>query len=143
MNKATYQVTFHVTFEGYDRLPTKEDFVEMDVNFDEPSCAAVTVADVQFERIQNVRVWQIGTDGTEYYAASSVKEMKRWYMQLAGTNKDDHARHERDLREHFEEVEDIDAEFDFNDDGEKRITTWRKLAQECKELPCQLSTGYY
>jgi len=82
-----------------------------------------------------IRVWQIGPDGTEYYAAHSEEEMKSYYRSLGTPECED------DLRDHFEEVTDLDAEFDFNDDGVMRRTTWRKLAEE-SYLPCQLSTGY-
>ncbi len=84
----------------------------------------------------DIMVWQIGPDGTEYYAARSEQEMRDWYKGLSPDTA------EEDLRDHFERVEDIDAEFDFNDDGEMKRTTWRKLAEECTELPCQISTGY-
>jgi hypothetical protein len=82
-----------------------------------------------------IRVWQIGPDGTEYFAARSEEEMRAYYALLSDTA-------EEDLRDYFEEVSDIDAEFDFNDDGEMKRMTWRKLAEECAELPCQISTGY-
>ena len=87
-----------------------------------------------------IRVWQIGPDGTEYYAARSEQEMRDWYRALFGPGEQIDC--EEDLRDHFEEITDIDAEMDFNDDGEKKRTTWRKLAEEYAELPCQLSTGY-
>lgn len=32
--------------------------------------------------IATVRVWQIGTDGTEYYAARSEEEMKAFYFVM-------------------------------------------------------------
>lgn len=82
-----------------------------------------------------IRVWQIGPDGTEYYAARSEQEMRDWYQTITDTA-------EEDLRDYFEEVDDIDREFEFNDDGEVRKVTWRKLAEECAELPCQLSSSY-
>lgn len=84
-----------------------------------------------------IRVWQIGPDGTEYYAAHSEQEMREYYKTLV-----DEETWTEDLRDYFEEVTDIDKEFNFNDDGEHRKTTWRQLAQECTALPCQLSTGY-
>lgn len=87
--------------------------------------------------MSEIHVYLIGSDGTEYYAAHSEQEMRDWYLRTIG---DDSA--VEDLRDEFEEVTDIDSEFDFNDDGEMKRTTWRKLAEECNELPCQLSTGY-
>lgn len=89
---------------------------------------------------QTIRVWQIGPDGTEYYAAHSEEEMKRFYRQLLGPR--DKAIADDDLSLYFEEVTDLDEEFDFNDDGEKTKTTWRKLAESSGELPTQISTGY-
>jgi hypothetical protein len=84
---------------------------------------------------KSVRVWQIGPDGTEYYSAHSEEEMKKYYRSL-GTDTC-----EEDLRDHFEEVTDLDAEFEFDDDGERSRTTWRKLA-ESMPIPTQISTGY-
>lgn len=89
---------------------------------------------------QQIHVYLIGSDGTEYYAASSEQQMRDWYAKTVG---DDSV--EEDLREHFEEVTEIDAKFPFNDDGEMRETSWRELAQEMRQAghwPCQLSTGY-
>lgn len=83
------------------------------------------------------RVWQIGPDGTEYYAAHSEEEMKAFYREMCGT--EEHC--EEDLRDYFEEVTDLDAEFEYNDEGRVERTTWRKLAQRSK-LPTQLSSGY-
>lgn len=82
-----------------------------------------------------IKVWQIGPDGTEYYAARSEQEMREWYAGISDTA-------EEDLRDYFEPVEDIDTEFDFNDEGEMKKTTWRKLAEESSELPNQLASGY-
>lgn len=85
-----------------------------------------------------IRVWQIGPDGTEYYAARSEEEMRAYYRTLTEPELAD-----EDLKDHLEEVTELDSEFDFNDDGDVKRTTWRKLAEECGELPCQISTGYY
>lgn len=86
-----------------------------------------------------VRVWQIGPDGTEYFAAHSEAEMRAYYRLNS-----DPDTCEEDLRTCFEEVSglDLDREFYFDDDGEKTKTTWRKLAEECSHLPCQIGTGY-
>lgn len=86
---------------------------------------------------ETVRVWQIGPDGTEYYAAHSEEEMKAFYRGICGM--EEHC--EDDLRNHFDEVSDIDAEFDFNEDGQTVRTTWRNLAEQSK-LPTQISSGY-
>jgi len=83
-----------------------------------------------------IKVWQIGPDGTEYYAARSEQEMRDWYRLHSPDTADE------DLSQHFEEVEDIDSKFEFNDDGEIRKVSWRELAEECAELPNQLSSGY-
>jgi hypothetical protein len=73
-------------------------------------------------------VFQIGPDGTEYFAANPEEEVKAFYREIYGS--EEHC--EEDLREHFEEVTGIDLEFDFNDDGEMKRTTWRKLAEDCR-----------
>ena len=85
--------------------------------------------------MSDVKVFQIGPDGTEYYAARSEEEMREWYKTISDTA-------EEDLRDYFEEVTDIDTKFQFNDDGEVRSVSWRDLAMECAELPCQLSSSY-
>ena len=86
---------------------------------------------------QVIRVWQIGPDGTEFYAARSEEEMLAYYRLNS-----DPATCESDLRDHFEEVTNLDEEMQFDDDGEKKLTTWRKLAESATEFPCQISTGY-
>lgn len=87
------------------------------------------------EQKQPVHVWQIGPDGTEYYAARSEQEMKAWYRQTVGVDA------ESDLAEHFEEIKNLDVKFPYNSDGEVRNVTWRELIAE-SVLPCQLATGY-
>ena len=91
---------------------------------------------------KQIRVWQIGPDGTEYYAAFSEQEMRSFYRSLLGSRPEDQREAEHDLKHHFDEVENLDEEFEFNDDGQKLITTWRKLAATATSLPCQISTGY-
>jgi hypothetical protein len=86
---------------------------------------------------QTIRVWQIGPDGTEYFAAHSEEEMRAYYRLNS-----DPETCEGDLKDDFQEVSDLDEEFEFDDDGENKITTWRKLADSATELPCQVSTGY-
>ena len=87
----------------------------------------------------NIRVWCIGPDGTEYYAAHSEEEMRDFYVGLVGKEEA-----ERDLAEHFEEVPQaaLDVEFQFDEDGNKIMTTWRKLIDSAITIPTQISTGY-
>ena len=85
----------------------------------------------------DIRIWQIGPDGTEYYAAHSEEEMKTYYREICGTEK--HC--EDDLRDHFEEVTEIDREIEYSDEGIVKRTTWRKVAENLT-LPTQISTGY-
>lgn len=85
-----------------------------------------------------VHVWQIGPDGTEYFAAYSEEEMRTWYRECVG----DDERRKDDLRDYFEEVADLDTEFEFNDDGIRITTTWRKIAESEPQLPAQISTDY-
>jgi len=87
---------------------------------------------------KGLRVWVIGSDGTEVYAAHSEEEMKQYYREMCGTEE----YCEEDLRDNFTEITNLDAEFEFNDDGNTITTTWKKLAEE-SHLPCQLSTAYY
>jgi len=86
---------------------------------------------------EQVKVFQIGPDGTEYYAAHSEQEMRDWYAKTVGGPEA-----AEDLQSYFEEVTDIDVEFNFSDEGKERRMTWRQLVLECDELPCQISTGY-
>jgi hypothetical protein len=86
---------------------------------------------------EQVRVWQIGPDGTEYYAAHSEEEMKSYYRDLCGSEE----YCEDNLKNYLEEVTDLDREFQFNDDGKITKTSWRKLAEEA-QLPTQLSSSY-
>lgn len=89
------------------------------------------------ENVPTIRVWQIGPDRTEYYAAHSEEEMRAYYRLNS-----DPATCESDLADEMQEVINLDEEFVFDDDGEKVKTTWRKLAESCGTLPCQISTGY-
>ena len=73
---------------------------------------------------KTIKVFVIGSDGTEVYAAHSVEEMAASYRELMGQDAED------DLDNYFRELTDIDSEFDFDDDGEKKKATWRRLAEE-------------
>lgn len=86
-----------------------------------------------------IGVWQIGGDGTEYYAANSEQELRDFYIGLVGKEQA-----EEDFTDEFRKLTDseMDAEFDFNDDGDVRRTTFRKLANDAV-LPTQISSGYY
>lgn len=87
----------------------------------------------------SVRVWQIGPDGTEYYAATSELEMWEYYVDLVGYTQ---AREDFDDESTYElEPEEIDSVFTFNDDGELIATSWRQLAED-SVLPAQIGTGY-
>jgi hypothetical protein len=86
---------------------------------------------------ESIRVFQIGPDGTEYFAAHSEEEMRAYYRLNS-----DPDTCESDLADEFQEVTNLDEEFDFDDDGEKVRTTWRKLAESASKYPCQISTGY-
>lgn len=103
--------------------------------------AAVRVSKLTVETPKPpVRVWQIGPDGTEFFAAYDEAEIKRFYRQMFGSKEKKQAN--QDLAHHFQEVTDLDQKFEFNDDGEKKMTTWRQLAESAGKLPCQISTGY-
>lgn len=102
------------------------------------TCESTSATKIETDaRVPEIKVFQIGPDGTEYYAAHSEEEMREYYKGLV-----DEETATEDLRDYFDPVKNIDEEFDFNDDGENKKTTWRKLAEECVELPCQLRTGY-
>ena len=85
-----------------------------------------------------MKVFCIGSDGTEYYAANSEEEMRRCYVETVGEEQA-----KEDIDSGFEEIpeENMDVEFDFNDDGKQINTTWRKLA-EGADPGAQISTGY-
>lgn len=85
-----------------------------------------------------VRIWCIGGDMTEYYVAHSEEEMRQYYISLVGKKEA-----ESDMADHFAEVPQsaMDVEFDWDDDGKKIKTTWRKQIENAL-APCQISTGY-
>ena len=86
-----------------------------------------------------IRVWCIGGDGTEYYAAHSLEELGQFYLDLVGWQQ-----LLEDVSSGFRELSkaQLDAKFDFSEeDGTVRRTSFRKLAKDAK-LPNQLSTGY-
>lgn len=94
------------------------------------------------EKIMNepvVRIWCIGPDGTEYFAAHSRKELIKMYIEMVGREQQ-----EEDFAAHCEEVPQscLDDEFDWTDEeGRKVKTTWRKQI-ECALIPGQISTSY-
>lgn len=83
------------------------------------------------------RVWCIGSDRTEYFAARSEEEVRTLYIGMVG---DEQAT--EDFEACFLEVTDYDKEFDFDEDGTKIRTTWRKLLDDVT-TPTQVSSGYY
>ena len=85
-----------------------------------------------------VRVWCIGADRTEMYAAHSEEELRTMYVEMVGEDQT-----VEDFAEYCEELspEEMDAEIDFNDDGKIIKTTWRKVA-EGGRVPAQISTSY-
>ena len=87
--------------------------------------------------VNAIKVFCIGPDETEYYAANSKEELRQYYIQLVGAQQA-----EEDFA-NFREIpkSELDVEFEFNDDGVKRRTTWRKEIAGAK-VPCQISTGY-
>lgn len=86
---------------------------------------------------QEVHVYVIGSDGTEVYAAHSREQMEEWYRKTGS----DYA--EEDLRDHFEEIADIDTPMIFKNEesGNLETTTYRALALD-SDLPTQLLTSY-
>lgn len=87
---------------------------------------------------EETKIWCIGADRTEYYAAHSEEEMRQFYIGLVGKQQA-----EEDFEGCFEELaeSELDAEFEMEEDGEKRKTTWRKELIGA-HIPCQISTGY-
>jgi hypothetical protein len=90
-----------------------------------------------------MKVFCIGPDGTEYYAANSAEEMRTAYIELVGAEQA-----EQDFKGGFKEIaeEEMDSEFFHGEEDEdggytQELTTWRKLAEDA--LPgTQISTGY-
>ena len=87
-----------------------------------------------------IRVWQIGPDGTECFAGHSEEEVERYYREMLGER--DREQADEDLSQHFTEVTNLDEQFEFDDDGEKKWITFRQLAEIPEKLPCQISSGY-
>jgi hypothetical protein len=85
-----------------------------------------------------MRVWCIGSDGTEFWAARSEEEMRECYIAEVGESQA-----KEDIEDGFDELSDerMDEEFDFNDNGKTVRTTFRKLAEKA-EPGSMLSTGY-
>lgn len=86
-----------------------------------------------------VRVWCIGSDRTEFFAAHSEEEMRQYYTRMVGKSQA-----EEDFAEYFTEVPEavLDVEIELDDDGKKLMTTWRKQADSATIIPTQISTGY-
>jgi hypothetical protein len=91
------------------------------------------------EDTRPVRVWCIGPDETEYYAAHDEAELRQMYVEMVGEEQT-----VEDFAAHYQEVPQsaMDVEFDWTDeDGVRGKTTWRKQINEAY-VPCQVSTGY-
>ncbi len=88
--------------------------------------------------MDDIKVFVVGPDNTEIFAAHSESELRSWYINLVGKEQ-----MEEDFEEGFYEIEDIDSEVEFFDEdlGEKVNSTWRRLAEDAI-LPTQISSGY-
>lgn len=88
-------------------------------------------------RERAVNLWRIG-EYSEVYAAHSEKEMLDYFLKLVGAEEAIEA-----VASMFERVSDneLDVEFEFDNDGERTRTTWRKLAADM-DVPCQVSSSY-
>jgi hypothetical protein len=86
-----------------------------------------------------VRVWCIGSEKTEYYAAHSEEEMRQFYIEMVGKK---HA--EEDMAAWFQEVpeSELDTEFDLGEEGNHVKTTWQKLIQLHETIPAQIKTAF-
>lgn len=86
---------------------------------------------------QTINLWRIGEE-SEIFAAHSEQEVREYYSKLAGKYADE------GLQSLFEKIPDseLDSEFDFYDDGEKRRTTLRKLAADIAIIPTQICSSY-
>lgn len=86
-----------------------------------------------------VRVWCIGPDQTEYFAAHDEVELRQMYVDMVGEEQTN-----EDFSAHYEEVPQsaMDALLDWTDEEGRRIKiTWRQIINEAY-VPCQVSTGY-
>lgn len=88
---------------------------------------------------RQVRIWCIGSDGTEYYAAHDEAEMREFYIGMVGKSQA-----EEDFAACFKEVPDsqLDESFIYYDDEERMRTTWRELISQKMVIPTQIATGY-
>ena len=83
-----------------------------------------------------IKVWSIG-ESSELYAAHSEEEMRSYYAELVGEEEAAEA-----LASHFEEVPDLDAECEYDDDGVKKWLSYRQLIEMNGPVPTQISTSY-
>lgn len=88
---------------------------------------------------EQVRVWCIGSDRTEFYAAYSEEEVRLFLAFLVGQKEA-----EKQIAEYFEKVPEskMDEEFDFTHDGVPVRTTWRKEVTQYQAIPAQVATSY-
>ena len=87
---------------------------------------------------QVISLWRIGEE-SEIFAAYSEEQVRDYYIKLVGNKEADEAF--GCLFEKIPETE-MDAEFDFNDDGDKSRTTLRKLATGMAIVPTQVCSSY-
>jgi hypothetical protein len=86
-----------------------------------------------------IRAWHIGEHGEVFAGRCTEEEMKQWYRELVATSTEPDYGNEC-IAECFEELSpaELDAPIKFS----HAMTTYRKEAEGCLGLPCQIATMY-
>ncbi|MDR3793510.1 MAG: hypothetical protein P4L03_09020 [Terracidiphilus sp.] len=85
-----------------------------------------------------IRVWCIGAEKTEYYAAYSEEDLRQFYIEMVGSKQA-----EDDFAACFEEVPEpeLDRVFELAEEGTHVKTTWLKLIGLHESFPALIRTG--
>jgi hypothetical protein len=85
-----------------------------------------------------VRVWCIGAEKTEYYAAYSEENIRQFYIEMVGSKQA-----ENDFAACFEEVpeQELNQSFELAGEGTHVKTTWLKLIGLHDSFPALIRTG--
>ena len=103
----------------------------------EVAAPAATISTLPDEAKQPVRVWNIGPDGTEYYAARSEQELRDMYLLMVGEKQAS----EDFADDSFRELTASELNAVFTNAETDEPLTLRQIAER-SALPTQICSGY-
>lgn len=92
------------------------------------------------KRNGTIRAWHIGEEGEVFAGRCDEKGIKRYYKKLLGNRDEANKR----IASCFVEIpqSELDEIRNWNIDGDTVLSSYRKEAEKCVELPMQIATTY-